>query len=274
VIDDLMTLPMLSPRRLVTVEDADPFVTRERARLEKLFSERAEGGETSGVLVLDVKSWPGNTKLAKLTPDAWLITCDTPDSRALPKWCVEWCKERHGKALDARAAALLVELVGQEMGLLDSEMEKLAAYAGDAPKIDARDVDTLVGQSRLEDTWKIFDLIGAGKGGEALAYVRRLFAQGKEPLELLGAFSVKMRQLARAARLQTQGTPLGDAMAKAEVKPFARQAAEQQMRHLGRRRLDRLYDMLLEADQGMKGGSQLPPQLLMERLVVQLARAR
>jgi hypothetical protein len=46
------------------------------------------------------------------------------------------------------------------------------------------------------------------------------------------------------------------------------------MRHLGRRRLDRLYDWLLETDQGMKGGSALPPPVLLERLVVRLARAR
>src|SRR5262245_15226309 len=33
--DDLDTLPFLSPRRLVVVENADPFVTRSRALLEK-----------------------------------------------------------------------------------------------------------------------------------------------------------------------------------------------------------------------------------------------
>ena len=47
---------------------------------------------------------------------------------------------------------------------------------------------------------------------------------------------------------------------------------EQQLRHLGRRRLDRLYDWLLEADLGLKGSSQLPPRTLLERMVVQLAR--
>jgi DNA polymerase-3 subunit delta len=54
----------------------------------------------------------------------------------------------------------------------------------------------------------------------------------------------------------------------------ARQEAEQQLRHLGRRRLDHLYDWLLETDQGLKGGSQLSPRILLERLVVRLARMR
>src|SRR5262245_2223509 len=36
VVGELNTLPLLAPRRLVVVENADPFVSRERARLEKL----------------------------------------------------------------------------------------------------------------------------------------------------------------------------------------------------------------------------------------------
>ena len=44
------------------------------------------------------------------------------------------------------------------------------------------------------------------------------------------------------------------------------------MRHLGRRRLARLYEWLLEVDLGMKGGSQLPKELLLQRLVVRMAR--
>ena len=55
--------------------------------------------------------------------------------------------------------------------------------------------------------------------------------------------------------------------------PFGRAAAEKQMRHLGRRRLGRLYDWLLQTDLGMKGCSPLPPRTLFERLVVELARA-
>src|SRR5438552_717413 len=39
VIDELQTLPFLAPRRLVVVEQADPFVSRERGRLEKYFTE-------------------------------------------------------------------------------------------------------------------------------------------------------------------------------------------------------------------------------------------
>src|SRR5262245_59078306 len=51
--DELATLPFLCPRRLVVVDNADPFVTNYRTQLEKYVAEPA----TSGVLVLDVKTW-------------------------------------------------------------------------------------------------------------------------------------------------------------------------------------------------------------------------
>jgi DNA polymerase-3 subunit delta len=268
--DELETLPFLGSRRLVVIDRADPFVTRERSRLEKYFAEPSK----TGVLVLDVQSWPANTKLAKLLPEPATLVCKAPEARKLPEWCVAWCAAQHGKPLSVPAARLLVDLVGADMGLLDQEMAKLAVYAGGNARIDVPDVDQLVGQSRAENTWKIFDLIGAGQIGAALTLLDRLLDQGEEPLRLLGAFSMQLRRLAQAARLHGQGVALPEALERVGVPPFGRRQAEQQLRHLGRRRLDLLYDWLLETDLGLKGSSQLPPRTLLERLVVQLARKR
>lgn len=267
--DELETLPLLSPRRFVVVENADPFVTRERARLEKYVAQPS----AVGVLVLDVTTWPSNTRLAKLLPDEATLVCKTPAAHRLPEWCRAWASARHGKELAPAAAQLLVELVGAEMGMLDQELAKLALYAGDALRIESADVDVLVGHSREENTWKVFDLIGAGQGGAALTLLGHLFDQGEDALRLLGAFSLQLRRLAQVARLSAGGLPLNAALDQANIPPFARRAAETQLRHLGRRRLDRLYDWLLETDLGLKGASALPPRTLIERLVVRLARA-
>src|SRR5262245_31443794 len=44
VLADVQTIGMLAPRRLVLVEDADTFVTRERARLEKYVANPSSAG--------------------------------------------------------------------------------------------------------------------------------------------------------------------------------------------------------------------------------------
>src|SRR5262245_63360506 len=50
VCDELETMPFFSPKRMVVVEGADPFVTRFRSALEKKVSNLP----ATGVLVLDV----------------------------------------------------------------------------------------------------------------------------------------------------------------------------------------------------------------------------
>jgi DNA polymerase III subunit delta len=266
--DELQTLPFLGPRRLVVVDTADPFVTRHRAALEKYVANPAP----HGVLVLDVKSWPANTRLAKLLDGPGTISCKAPAGQRLTEWCVKRMASAHGKQLSAPAAGMLVDLVGPDMGQLDQELAKLAVYAGEAARVDAGDVDKLVGSSRAESTWKIFDAVAAGQPGEALEILDRLFDQGEDPLRVLGAFSMQLRRLAQAYRLTMQGQSLPAALADVGVPPFAVRGAEQQLRHIGRRRADRLYDWLLETDLGLKGASALPPRTLLERLVVRLAR--
>jgi DNA polymerase-3 subunit delta len=265
---ELETLPFLSPRRLVVVDKADPFVTRHRAAIEKYIAAPA----STGILVLDVASWPANTKLAKALDANTTIVCKALSAQKLPDWCIQHAEATHGKQLIMAAARLLVDLVGSEMGLLDQELAKLSVYVGDAKRIDSSDVDKLVGSSRAENTWKIFDAIAAGNGREALNILDHLLGQGEEPIRLLGAFSMQLRRLAQAYRLNQIGVPLPGALAEAGVPPFGIRSAEQQLRHLGRRRAEKLYDWLLETDLGLKGSSQLPPRTLLERFVIQLAR--
>ena len=74
----------------------------------------------------------------------------------------------------------------------------------------------------------------------------------------------------RPAGTVEQGLALATALERAGVPSFAVRGAEQQLRHLGRKRANQLYNWLLEVDFGMKGGSPLPPRILLERLIVRL----
>lgn len=269
--NDLDTMPFLSPARVVVVEQADPFVTEHRPALERY----VQSPSPIGVLVLDVKSFPETTKLAKALPDAAKIKCEAPKSK-LTEWCVGWAKSRHDKKLPPDAAELLVDLVGPHMGLLDQELDKLAVAAGDSPSITADHVNQLVGRSREADVFRILDAVGEGKPGEALAVLGELLEGGENELKILGALTSQLRKLATAGRLNAQGLPLGPALDAAGVPrwPKIRAGAERQVKHLGRRRLALLTDWLVEINLGLKGGNPLPGRLQLERLIVKLARPR
>jgi DNA polymerase-3 subunit delta len=263
---------LFGDRRLVVVDQADPFVTKFRPQLEAYVADPSE----AGVLVLDVKTFPATTKLARAVPDAAHLVCKAPPEYRLPLWCVEWCQGRYQKKLTTPAAQMLVDLVGPTMGVLDQELQKLKDFVGDRPTIDVPDVDELTGRSRGANVFKILDAIGDGKPAAALKILTELFQEGEAPIAILGALSAQVRRLARAARLHKQGANLEEALTKAGVAswPQARDGARKQLKHLGWGRLDQLYDWLIETDSGLKGGSPLPDRVQLERLVVRLARPR
>lgn len=270
--NDLDTLAFLAPARVVIVEQADPFVTEHREALERY----AAAPSKVGVLVLDVKTFPETTKLAKALPDAAKLACKAPPPGVLPGWCVKWAKAGHGKKLGGDAAELLVELVGPAMGLLDQELAKLAVAVGANAEITADDVDRLVGRTRGANVFHILDAVGENKPAVALGILRRLFDEGEDPLAVLGPLTHQLRKLATVGRLTAQGQSLGPAMDAAGVPkwPQARQSTERQLKHLGRARLGQLTDWLVEINLGLKGGSHLPPKMQVERLIVRLARPR
>jgi DNA polymerase-3 subunit delta len=272
--DELETAPFFAPKRIVVVENADPFVTRYRSILERKLDKKSAQLPASGILVLDVKIWPSNTRLAKMVNAAATIVCKAPAAYKLAGWCSEWANTQYGKQLLAPAAQLLVDLIGAEMGQLDQELQKLVTYVGTRARIESNDVDQLVGRSRSENTWKIFDAVAEGRLTEALVLLDRLFDQGEEPMRMLGAFGSQLRRLAQAGRLATQGVALGAALERVGVPPYGIASAEKQLRRLGRHRAPLLYDWLLELAMGLRGNSQLPERTQFERLIVQLGTAQ
>lgn len=273
VLDELRTLPFFSKARLVLVDDADPFVTAHRKELEAYAEHPAE----RGVLVLVVRTWPGSTRLAKLVEKVGLaVECKGLQERQLLPWLVHVAKSRYHAALDNGAAELLVELVGPEVGLLATEVEKLAVYVGTRGKIHREDVARMVGAGRIETVWKVLEAATTGRGDVALEHLDRLITAGEHPVGLLSAMSVSLLKVYHAGRLRRRRVDLKEACAAAGIPTFpgAIEQTRVQHAHLGPARVDRLPRMLLQADLDMKGSSTLPPRAVLERLIIELAGPR
>jgi DNA polymerase-3 subunit delta len=268
VVDSLLTVSMWNPRQIVLVDDADEFVTNFREGLEAYLGRPAK----KSVLILDVKSWPSNTRLAKKVVAIGLpLDCGELKGAVLLGWITKACRTRHGKKIERQAAQLLVDLAGTELGLIDQELAKLAAYVGTAASIDATAVERLVGGWKTETTWKMLDAVRDGQMATALELLDKLVTAGEHPLKLLGGVNYGFRPVAKATELSRQGMSLPEALAAGGVKPFNVQQMIPYLKRIGRPRAERILTWLLEADVGLKGASALPDRILVERLLAQLA---
>ena len=216
VLDEVCTLPFFSRRRLVVVDEADPFVTKYRKDLEAYVGNPSD----SGTLLLQVKQWPATTKLAQLVEKAGLaINASAPREAELVSWLTQLARTRFDVQLAADGARLLVELVGPEAGLLAAEVEKLAVYAGDSRRIERADITKLVGGGRVETIWKALDAATTGQGRLALEHLDNLLAAGEQPVPLLAAMSASLLKIHHAGRLRAARLNLDEACRIAGIPP-------------------------------------------------------
>ncbi len=264
-------------QRLVIIEEADPFVTEYRAELEDFVAAPARG-----VLVLDVKTWPGNTRLAKAVAASGMsIDCKSPSERQIKSWLTQRAKNVYQARLDAAAADALVELVPPELGILVQEVAKLALMVGESRVIDVSLVRENVGGWRTRATWDMVDAAADGRAADALAQLDRLIASGEKPHGLLPQMASSFRRFATAVELieaaeadRRRITPR-DALAQAGVLPFKLSDAERQLRQIGRKRARHLTEWLLAADLAIKGHHSADDRarIELERLIVRLSAA-
>lgn len=266
--DELLTVSMFSAARVVVVEEADEFVSRHRAALEEYLERPAR----TSVLVLDVKSWPRNTRLHKKVAAAGRdIECTELVGAPLQRWLEQELQSRAGKQLTRDAAALLVELAGTSLGLLTQELDKLAAYVGERSAVTIEDVRAVVGGWRIETTWEMLDAVRDGRPALALAGLDRLLNAGEPPLKLLGGITHVFRKLAEATERARTGIPLRTALEQAGVYRHQLEAAERYLRRIGRPRAERILTLLASANLQLKGGSRIADQRQLEQLLLELA---
>ena len=296
VADELATVSLFSAgARLAVVDQADKFVAAHRSRLESYAAAaQSSAADATGALVLIVDAWAGNTRLYKTVDQSGLqIDCRAPqtkrgkksvvDQPRLLRWLGRRAAAEHNAKLAEVAGELLLDLIGPELGLLDTELAKLALLAGPGGTITPEQVRDSAAGWRTKSVWELVDSAAAGDAAAALAGIDRLLSMGEAPQALFAQLAWSLRRYAAATRIYQHAErtgrrlPLSQALEQAGFRKWPRGALEQaegQLKQLGRHRAGRLYRWLLEADVALKGTHSQADRgrLALERLLVRLSR--
>lgn len=109
------------------------------------------------------------------------------------------------KKLAADALDPLLERIGFYPVAVVMECEKLALYVGDRPRVERRDVDTMVGRTREEAIYELSEAYSAGDWQRGLALLKRLRAGGMHPLAMLAGLRNHIRKLLLARAVISGG---------------------------------------------------------------------
>jgi DNA polymerase-3 subunit delta len=268
--DELATVSMFATHRVVLVEGADDFIKSNRTALESYVAAPVK----KSVLILQPKSFPGNTRLAKAVKVSGVVVeCTALEGPALVRWLGKTSTEQHGIELTRDAASLLIELVGSSLSQLETELAKLASCSPDG-RIDVEVVRSLVGGWQVQSTFEMLAALRQGRTGTALVEFGRL-VEAKEPLpKVMGGVAYVFRRLARATEMARHDKRLRQALKDAGVFYKEIDESNRYLRRIGRDEAERILDRLLRVDKALKGaetGVKLPEELVVERLLVELA---
>lgn len=272
------SVPFLAPRRLVIVEDADQLATTAADR-EKLDAMLAQLPNSTALVLIEMVDlgrrgsldrYRKRSHLFQWTKDhpntTYSSSYQRPTGGAFVGWLREHCQSLGGD-IQPQAAALLADLVADDLFLADQELRKLLDYVDYARPIEPADVERLTPFYGQGDVFAMVDAIGGRDAGGAMAYLHRLL-KDEDPRYAFAMIVRQFRLLVQAREAIDRGVDPQEAM---HEHPFVVGKVSGQARNFSLPQLESIYQHLLRVDVDSKIG-RADVSTALDQLIVNIAR--
>jgi DNA polymerase-3 subunit delta len=228
ILSNARTLPMMAPRRVIVVHEADRLLAPKRAKDDEDGDGEAakpaagkagkgkrvattpaeeleayvEQPEPMTTLVFVSGPLDGNRRIVKLLrKQADVVDCGTlHDPREANIWITKRL-EKDELTIEPKAISLLLQSTGLTLGRIRPEVEKLILYAAGESAITVAHVrDVVIPTEESEDVFALMDAVKESNAPRALREVAALINEGVQPPVILGqlrAAAIRLRPDAR-----------------------------------------------------------------------------
>ncbi len=274
--NQIISVPFLSDKRLVVVMNflAEGDKDEQKEVLEVL----QEIPEFTVVVFYENGKPDARMSLYKnLVKRAKLEEFKTLDAPAIQKWILSRVQKYGGQLADSEAR-LLLEVIGPNLWLLDSEINKLILYA-DGKRIDRAMIEKLVSPNPTTTVFKLTDTLGDKQVKEALKTLQILVQSGQELMGVLFMLVRHFRIMAQVKELLEEGRKSSEIATVLKEHPFVISKIIHQARNFSKFQIAETYQTLAEIDQSVKTGKiRLAPgdsselEQALEVMIVELCR--
>jgi DNA polymerase-3 subunit delta len=260
---------MLARRQVVIVtelESVEQMPERERDAEIQNLGDYFKDPAPFTVLILEANQLDQRMKFARmLSEQALVLAAELPEdprerSRLAATLASQMARDRNS-AIEDDAADALADLCNGDLGAIQSEIDKLATYAGAGKAIRRVDVEALVVAEKKSTVWELADVLAARQRERAFRFLANVWQQGESAPALIGAMAWMCRKLIEAQQLSPQ--------AAYRLKMRGAEAAIRNSRKIPRRQLVEGLRALYDADSSVKGGSP-DDRAVMEFMLVRL----
>jgi len=156
ILDELRTYPFLNPQRIVVVRNAGILLPDAEEPLGRYVDNPAD----FSLLVLDFTKLDRRTALAKKLAKLGIERrFEQMREYELSQWMVSRAKSRYSKKLSKTDADFIVDMVGNNLGLLDSELAKIASLSPESGNIRRSEIENVVTRGRSRTVFMLTEAI-------------------------------------------------------------------------------------------------------------------
>lgn len=283
VLDIIRSFPMMSELRIVVVRDVSKLRSGsdQPGHINDLIPYLENPNPTTLLCLLDTKSPDKRTNLGKtLTKSKNIYSSEfnkLPDYK-LPDWTQNWVRHKHKKEMDPDAAQILTHLVGDNLQILASEIEKVSTYAGNESRITREHVKKISGSYREYSVIELKEAIVARNLEKSFEIAEQMLtgtnADTGEVIRTVGFLYGVFGNIWQICRLKEKGMSKSQIQEDMEIGNnwFFNKLWDDASR-FSLAEMPSAYEALLDADRAIKGFSTLDTPtiflLLIKRLITQ-----
>jgi DNA polymerase-3 subunit delta len=259
--------------RLVVVENADVWKAAD-AKAVAVYLKSPAPATTLALVAGELKK---DAPIVKAVAAAGDVLLWDVAKRGLQKWIGEQFQV-HGAKAEPEACRLIVELVGEDLYELATEIDKLATWAA-GERVTVEDVQRLVPARAeatnfaLTDAWGARDLVGVLEASESMLE-RTGDPRSKTIPRLLAILGSHVSRIQECQALEAAGVSAKDAAVRLKRSPYYVGKLYAQARNFSPDELRDVTVRLARLDHALKGGSRLAPDLELERALVDVTSPR
>ena len=198
---------------------------------------------------------------------------EAPRARDLPGRLVAEARRR-GFELDADAARLLVERLGESTTRLHTELDRLALWAGEGGTVGADDLEAMVADTSEEVVWALSDALVDRDRAAAVGAAARLTAQGESVTPLIYQAAKRLREARTALAGLEAGRPAKGLEASLPMHPYAAKMLLRRVGNTSQGALRAATCAVADLEWWTRGGSDYPDDVALALAVLRASGAR
>ncbi|MGV8119696.1 MAG: DNA polymerase III subunit delta [Candidatus Xenobiia bacterium LiM19] len=265
-----LEFPLMSPVRIVYLEDLQKLDEKERDRLADFLKEELKG--TIVILSAITSSSPkgkkgiGKKMESLIKSKAVTVHCSLSESET-EEWIIASLK-RTGFEIRQDAAQLLRKRIGDDLWMLSTELTKLRSFCGSRRIITRQDVEAISSYTPQAQMYQLTEHITKGNIDGALHIYHEIAGTGEQNFGILFYINRYFLNIISVGREVSSLGSVREAAGKLKKSEYWVKKSAETASSLTGAHIQKISELLLQADVSIKKGK--PFTTVMELLIVTL----